>query len=248
MAFMQCMEELLGGLAASFPYCEKVQSTHKDFVTTLKPNPILYDFVIRQWHAELKPHYQDVKDRNVEKLIKADISIFRKIDIKTKWEDPSFDAQSRELLLMYLMNLNGLAEIHCAVPAKMMETLDGIARKTVSMFEGNGTGNTNNSVNTSLPIDPQKLCSITERLLSGGGMGGPGNLNPDDLADLTAQMPQLGEFQNMMQSLMQQINPDDLQELMTQMPLINSTVMNMLKNVPGGGGGGSGNQNPNALQ
>lgn len=246
---MQCMEELLGGLAASFPYCEKVQSTHKDFVTTLKPNPILYDFVIRQWHAELKPHYQDVKERNVDKLIKAEISIFRKIDIKTKWEDPSFDAQSRELLLMYLMNLNGLAEIHCAVPAKMMETLDGIARKTVSMFEGAGStgGGTNTTNGSPLPIDPQKLCSITERLLSGGGMGNPPN--PDDLADLTAQMPQLGEFQNMMQSLMQQINPDDLQELMTQMPLINSTVMNMLKNVPGGGGGGgNGNQNPNALQ
>jgi len=247
---MQCMEELLGGLAASFPYCEKVQSTHKDFVTTLKPNPILYDFVIRQWHAELKPHYQDVKERNVDKLIKAEISIFRKIDIKTKWEDPSFDAQSRELLLMYLMNLNGLAEIHCAVPAKMMETLDGIARKTVSMFEGanSGNGGGGSGTNTnSLPIDPQKLCSITERLLSGGNGGGMGN-DGVDLADLTAQMPQLGEFQNMMQSLMQQINPDDLQELMTQMPLINSTVMNMLKNVPGGGNGGSGGSNPNALQ
>jgi len=240
MAFMQCMEELLGGLAASFPYCQKVQTTHKDFLMTLKPNPVLYDFVIRKWHTELKPYYQDVKDRNVDKLIKADISMLQNLDMKTKWEDPSFDEASRELLLMYLMNLNGLAEIHCAVPKAMMSTLDDVARKTVSMFESS----------SSLPLDAQKLCSLTERMFSGDSGGGGGGFNPDDLADLTAQMPQLGEFQNMMQSLMGQINPDDLQELMTQMPLINSTVMNMLKNVPGGGGsGGSGSPNkPNSLQ
>jgi len=196
--FIVRLEELLDALSEVFPECKKVEKTLKDFRNVIKPYPSMHDMVIKQWHAEVSPHYDAIRLRDVEKLLAAEIGIFKKLDIVAKWRDNGFDESSRKILFDYLDQLNYHSQIHAAVPKDMMTKIEQTAMDIVNDMQ---SGNFN----------PQtfSLQSLTQNLMSG--------LTEKDLEQFAANLPNLqGTITSVIQGNMGQLQQLGLGNLLGQ--------------------------------
>lgn len=196
-AFIIRLEELLTVLREAFPECEKVTKAHTDFIDLVKKNQALHDFIVRKWHGDMEAYYDIIRDRQVDKLLEAKVPLLEKLDMATKWKDPTFDSESREVLFVYLEQLNSYANIHCSVPGNMMSKIESTAMKVVSDIQSN-------------TFDPASfnVQEITKSLME--------NLSADDLNQFAEGIPRL-------QSTFQSLIGNDMSSLagMANMPGMN---------------------------
>jgi hypothetical protein len=171
-AFILRLEELLSTLHETFPECPKVKSAHNDFHQMVKPVEPLHDHIVRKWHMDMHPHYETIRKRDIATLLEAKVSLLEKLDMKTKWQDPTFDNESREVLFVYLEQLNSYADIHCSVPGNMMSKIESTAMKVVSDLQNNS-------------FDPNtfNVQQLTESLLS--------DMSEDELQQFAQGIPRL---------------------------------------------------------
>lgn len=197
-AFIVRLEELLTTLRETFPECEKVKNAHDDFFKLVKPVEALHDFIVRKWHKDMKDHYETIRKRQVDELFKANISLLEKLDMKTKWQDPTFNEESREILFMYLEQLNSYADIHCSVPTHLMNKIESTAMKVVSDLQNNS-------------FDPSSfnVQQLTESLMA--------DMSEEDLNQFAQGIPRL-------QSTFQSIVGNDMSSL-TNLPGLDLSAM-----------------------
>lgn len=188
-SFLERLEDMLDALHEVFPDCKKVEKVLTDFRTMIKPNPGMHTFAIQGWHAEVSPYYEPIRRRDIDTLLHAEISMFRKVDIAGKWQDAKFNDESRQILFEYLDDLNKHACLYCALPQNMMSKIEETAGNLISKFE---TGEMKPEDMNFQQISQSILGDMTEQdkqdfmqnmpqmqntmmmLLGGGGSGGGG--------------------------------------------------------------------------
>jgi len=104
--FASTMDELLHNLRAVFPECNKVKDAHEQFSLLVRPNDHAKHMLIEKWHTSMGDLYDACDRRDMETLFKADLGTFKRLDLYTKWRDPTFNAESRDNIWGYIDVLN----------------------------------------------------------------------------------------------------------------------------------------------
>lgn len=142
-AFVDTIEELLSGLREVFPECQAVNRKWLKFRAFVKPADetdehgnvvakaqIKLDgakMLMKDWHNQMGPHYETCRRRDIKALLESDLQILKDLDMRTKWNDPSFDAESRDTLFQYIDTLNMYAQMQF-IPSKMLHRIQGVAQ------------------------------------------------------------------------------------------------------------------------
>lgn len=186
-AFITRFEELLQALTEVFTECQKTQKALQDFQTLVKPFPHMHEVIVRKWHQDIEMHYETIRKRDATVLLSADISLFNKLDMKTKWADPTFDQDSRTVLFDYLDQLNGYAAISQSVPGNMMKKIESTAMGLVEQLQSG-----------QFQPDSFSLEKMTKSLL--------GDMSQEDLDEFAQNIPKLqGTIQNVITNNMSQL-------------------------------------------
>jgi len=176
-AFVDTVEELLLGLKEVFPECEKVKKKLRKFQAFIKsPAEVDQDgnvtrpaqlkpdgakILLKDWHSQLGPHYEQCARRDVEAILKANPPIIEELDIAAKWADPTFDAESREILFQYIDTLNMYCQMQF-IPSKMLSRIEGVAQQLAQQME---TGNADLSKIDVFALGQQVLENVSEEEL-----------------------------------------------------------------------------------
>ena len=128
--FFQLLKLFLTTINRTFPECEKTS----EFL-------VLFEFmessdmkaekekVIRTWYETMKPYIKECKAQNDNVLLRADIGILEEMDIRSKWSDPEFDQDSKNVLWEYVNRLNYFACLYCEASPEKLEGLQSLAAK-----------------------------------------------------------------------------------------------------------------------
>ena len=155
-AFVDTIEELLNGLREVFPECEKVKKKllkFRAFVkaadevdavsgATIRKGQFKADgakILIKDWHSQLSPYYDVCRKRDILTLLASNLPIIKELDIAAKWEDPSFDPESRDNFFQYIDTLNMYAQMQF-IPSKMLNRIEDVAQQ-LAMKMANGEAN-----------------------------------------------------------------------------------------------------------
>jgi hypothetical protein len=141
------------------------------------------DMLIRKWYDTMKPHVEDCVKKNDNVLLRADIDILDKLDIKVKWSDPDFDDASKDVMWEYLNTLNYLACLYVESSPEEVQGLHAAASRLAESAEfalsEDGKMSFNIRAFQSLITDQSKQGDIATLMASAGPlmqtlMGGAG--------------------------------------------------------------------------
>lgn len=127
------LKELFEALMATFPECTQTQVIG-NIVGSIGDNRALLEKYIKEWHESMakkygsRSGYECCEQRDAVAL--GSIPILQKLNFSQKWNDPTFDDASRDVLWSYIDLLNdsskgsyGLSTIQGVIPDKMMEMM-----------------------------------------------------------------------------------------------------------------------------
>jgi len=193
-AFVSTVEELLNGLFDVFPECDKVKKKLLKFRAFVKTPAVLDEqgavleeprikidgakMLIKDWHSQMSPFYDVVRRRDMATLFNSDLKIIEELDIRTKWQDPEFDQESRENLFQYIDSLNMYSQMYCSIPTRMLSKIEGVAQQLAAKM---ANGETN--------LASLDLFKIGESVIQG--------TSEEELMEFAGNM---GEIQKMMQA------------------------------------------------
>lgn len=128
--FFQLCKTLMTAVKATFPECEKTQTAlaKLEFVENSGMDS-MKETLIRTWYDTMKPYVQACVQKNDNVLLRADIKFLTEFDLKTKWADPDFDQESKDVLWEYINNLNYLACMYNESTPEHMEGLTTVASR-----------------------------------------------------------------------------------------------------------------------
>ncbi|NCX06391.1 MAG: hypothetical protein EBW68_11535, partial [Actinobacteria bacterium] len=172
--FIALAEALLQSIAEVFPECDSTATAHRLFCALVKGDAAQEDEFIRCCAQQLKQHAAELKERREEALFAvADaMTMLRDLDLRTKWADPGFTAESKEHLWQYLSALKTYAELYCAVPTGIMGKIEHVAG---DIGERLRSGNLN--------LASMDIASIGTDLL--------GQLSPEELQKFESNLPSI---------------------------------------------------------
>lgn len=126
--FFQLLKLLLITINRTFPECEKTREfmCMLDFLDSSELSDEK-DRVIKTWYETMKPYIKDCKAQNDNIILRADIGLLEEMDIRTKWSDPEFDQESKNVLWEYINELNYFACLHCETSPEKLEGISAIA-------------------------------------------------------------------------------------------------------------------------
>jgi hypothetical protein len=129
--FITLAETLLSSISDVFPECECTERALHMFLTVVKGNETFEDEFIRRCHVLFKQHAQGLKAHDAEALftLMESLEQLRDIDLREKWEDPDFTAESRDHLWQYVAALKTYADLYTAVPKNVMGKIENVAGK-----------------------------------------------------------------------------------------------------------------------
>lgn len=187
--FIDLLRQLLETVSVSFPECAATKKKLAELDTFGNLGPIREE-IIRRWHSEMKDLYGLVQSRNIVELRKTSIPIMDELAIWTKYDDPDFTDESKEILMQYIQELNSFAATYSAIPKSLMGKIDSKARSLMQQVE-NGQ------------FDPTKIDLVSL------GQSLAGDLTSDDISEL------VGNYDQIMKSLS---GIGDVQQMMANMP------------------------------
>jgi hypothetical protein len=132
-AFISLLEELLQEVSSVFSECQKTKGVLFK-LQIAKASRAGQERVIQEWHRLMKLHYAACKKRD-EKVIYADIDLFKEINIVAKWNDPDFDDESRKHLWSYIDSLNSYSQLYCQIPGGMLSKIEGMASRLANQIQ-----------------------------------------------------------------------------------------------------------------
>ena len=127
--FISLAETLLSSLSDVFPECESTARALHMFQTVIKGNETFEDEFVRRCQTLFKHHAHGIKTRDSEALftLMESLEQLRDIDLREKWEDPDFAAESRDHLWQYVAALKTYADLYTAVPKNVMGRIESVA-------------------------------------------------------------------------------------------------------------------------
>ena len=131
--FFTLMKTLLSAIKNVFPECVKTEEAlaQMEFIDASNMAP-MKETMIRKYYASIKDHIKDCVAKHDSVILTADIETLNTIDIRTKWADPEFDAESKDVLWGYINSLNYLA---CLYVESTPEEVQGIAAAASRLAE-----------------------------------------------------------------------------------------------------------------
>jgi hypothetical protein len=209
--FIETMGELLSALHETFPECDKVRNRLQDYNTLVKPGGVMFvpvaKKIIRSWHKQLSPHYSALQEGNVQSVLESKLPMLEELDIKTKWEDPDFDQESRNNLQQYISTMNYHARLYNSIPPTVMTKIETMARSMV----------TDMSSDTPSAMDFGAMMQIGKKLVD--------EMQPEEMNAFIAQMGDMSSLMQMSGGMLSQMNPSG------------GNPMEMLGGLLSGGGG-----------
>lgn len=204
--FYQLCKTLMTAVHTTFPECEKTQSALEQ-LECVSTNTSMKESLIKKWYKTMKPHVQDCVQKNDHVLLRANLKVLDEFDLKSKWMDPDFDQESKDVLWEYINNLNYLSIMYSESSPEDMEGLAAVANRLADTakleVKDDGTMTFNIKALQSLFTDESKqgdlaalmplAAPLMENLMGSGNGGGAdgGGLQ----AFLQAQMStMLGQF------------------------------------------------------
>ena len=96
--FFTLMKTLLSAIKNVFPECVKTEEAlaQMEFIDASNMAP-MKETMIRKYYASIKDHIKDCVAKHDSVILTADIETLNSIDIRTKWADPEFDAESKDV-------------------------------------------------------------------------------------------------------------------------------------------------------
>ena len=131
--FFQLMKTLLGAIKNVFPECAKTEEAlaQLEFIDASNMAP-MKETMIRKYYDSIKAHIKDCVAKDDSVIYTVEIEVLNKVDLKTKWQDPEFDAESKDVLWGYINSLNYLA---CLFVESTPEEVQGIAAAASRLAE-----------------------------------------------------------------------------------------------------------------
>ena len=131
--FFQLTKTLITAVKNVFPECAKTQEA-LDQLTFIETSNMgaAKDMLIRKWYETMKPYVEQCVQKNDNVLLRAEIDILDKLDIKPKWNDPDFDQESKDIMWEYINTLNYLS---CLYSESSPEEVQGLAAAASRLAE-----------------------------------------------------------------------------------------------------------------
>jgi hypothetical protein len=128
--FFQLCKTLMAAVKATFPECEKTQMALEqlEFIETSGMTS-MKETLIRTWYSTMKPFVQDCVQKNDHILLRSNIKFLDDFDLKSKWSDPDFDQESKDVLWEYINNLNYLSIMYSESSPEHMDGLTAVASR-----------------------------------------------------------------------------------------------------------------------
>jgi hypothetical protein len=195
--FVPGVESLLEAVAKVFPMCMATKFALTYFRSTYKTSEKDQDELIRTWHATMKPFYDDCTSTDPvrhERVIKANIDIFVRLDLAGKWGHKGFKQTSKERLIQHILRLNKFADQYCGFHSRfrndVLKATESIKQRVdrqeigenqwqamleTGMEVANGMSDEDlKQVSKMLPEMMKTMGNDLGGLAGGGGMGGGG--------------------------------------------------------------------------
>lgn len=170
--FVELAEGLLSSIVEVFPECDETRHALELFRVVVKDDPSAEDKFVRKCTALFKQNSARLKENDSQALFAVvdGIPLLKDIDVRAKWSDPDFSAESKQNLWHYLSALETYGGLYCAVPSGVMGRIEKVAT-TMSAKLQEGT----------LDISSIDIAAFGEDLMSG--------LSPEELRDFEGSLP-----------------------------------------------------------
>jgi|LauGreDrversion4_2_1035121.scaffolds.fasta_scaffold01409_12 hypothetical protein len=131
--FFQLTKTLMTAVKNVFPECTKTQEAlaQLEFIETSNVES-LKTMLIETWYQTMKPYIQECVQKNDNVLLRSNIKVLDQLDIKTKWADPEFDQESKQIMWEYINTLNYLA---CLYSESSPEDVQGLSTAASRLAE-----------------------------------------------------------------------------------------------------------------
>ena len=127
--FILLCENLLKAIGDVFPECDDTSYVLRIYETLVKGDAETEDKFIRKCQKVFKNHSSQMKARNPEAIFALceSVEVIKRLDMRSKWEDPDFTPESKENLWAYLTNLQTYSDLYTCVPSSTMTKIEGLA-------------------------------------------------------------------------------------------------------------------------
>jgi hypothetical protein len=170
--FVSLSENLLSSIADVFPECDETRHALELYRVVVKGDPSHEDKFVRKCSELFKQNSIGLKEHDEEALftVVGGINLLTGIDIRSKWGDPDFSAESKDNMWQYLSALETYGGLYCAVPPGVMERIEKVAS---TMGESMKAG--------TLDISTLDLSAFGEDLVAG--------LSSEEVKDFEGSLP-----------------------------------------------------------
>lgn len=170
--FVELAEGLLSSIQEVFPECDETQHTLQLFRALVKGDPAAEDHFVKKCVGLFKQNSARLKEQDSAALFTVvdSIPLLKDIDLRSKWDDPDFSAESKQNLWQYLSALETYGGLYCAVPPGVMGRIEKMAM-TMSTKLQEGT----------LDIASIDIAAFGEDLMS--------DMSPEELRDFEGSLP-----------------------------------------------------------
>lgn len=131
--FFQLTKTLYSAIETVFPECDKVKEAlaHLEFVDASQMGA-LKENMIQKYYESIKSHIKGCVAKDDSVIMTAEVEILSSVDIRSKWRDPEFNVESKDVLWGYINSLNYLA---CLFVESTPEEVQGIAAAASRLAE-----------------------------------------------------------------------------------------------------------------
>lgn len=178
--FFELLQTLLTAVHDVFPECNKT-------VDALKELEVIADLgmeemkvtLINAWYETMKPYITECVQKHDAVLLQANIEILDKLDLKSKWTDPDFYPESKEIMWEYINRLNYLACMFVESTPEQIQNLHTTASKIMEAgnieFSDDGKITVDMAAITRNPGELMGMMSSILPMMMGDGGDAPAN-------------------------------------------------------------------------
>lgn len=136
--FIALAESLLSSLIEVFPECDALDAGFQLFTRIIKGNSKKETIFIRECQQILSKHGEALKKEQEEALfaVAEEMPLLRNIDLRQKWLDPGFQAESKVHFWQYLTSLKIYADLYCSIPSEILGKIESVASRLSNKLQG----------------------------------------------------------------------------------------------------------------
>lgn len=129
--FIQLCKELLDGIIEVFPECSACKQAKEVFQLVIVGDADIEDKFIRKCQSNFNEQISLLEAKNPEGIFRIleSTDVLKDIDIRSKWNDSDFDAESQESFWKFITTLNTYGKLYTSVPLSTMNKIDKMAHE-----------------------------------------------------------------------------------------------------------------------